>query len=191
MGQTKQEQILDVAETIVRSRGYNAFSYADIAAEVGTSKASLHHHFSTKSDLGLQLVTRFTNNVLQALEQIDTVHSSALIKLREYARLYEGAMEENQMCLCGMLAAEHETLSDAMQTAINDFFDGHERWLEQVLLKGRETGELAFDGEASVHAQAIVSSFQGALLVAKSQRSMRRMKLVSSHLVENYRATQP
>ncbi|MEM8689340.1 MAG: TetR/AcrR family transcriptional regulator [Pseudomonadota bacterium] len=180
-----------MAETIVRSRGYNAFSYADIAAEVGTSKASLHHHFSTKSDLGLQLVTRFTNNVLQALEQIDTVHSSALIKLREYARLYEGAMEENQMCLCGMLAAEHETLSDAMQTAINDFFDGHERWLEQVLLKGRETGELAFDGEASVHAQAIVSSFQGALLVAKSQRSMRRMKLVSSHLVENYRATQP
>lgn len=188
MGQSKQEQILDVAEAIVRSRGYNAFSYADIAAEVGTSKASLHHHFATKSALGLHLVTRFTNNVLQALEQIDTVHSSALIKLREYARLYEGAMEENQMCLCGMLAAEHETLSEAMQVAINDFFDGHESWLEQVLISGRESGELAFDGEASVHAQAIVSSFQGALLVAKSQRSMERMKLVSSHLVENYRA---
>ena len=188
MGQSKQEQILDVAEAIVRSRGYNAFSYADIAAEVGASKASLHHHFATKSQLGLQLVTRFTNNVLQVLGEIDELHSSALIKLREYARLYEGAMEENQMCLCGMLAAEHETLSEAMQVAINDFFDGHERWLEQILVAGRDNGELAFNGEAKVHAQSIVSSFQGALLVAKSQRSMSRMNAVSSHLVESYRA---
>ena len=188
MAQSKQEQILDVAEAIVRSRGFNAFSYADIAAEVGASKASLHHHFATKSDLGLQLITRFTDNVLQAMSQINELHTSNLIKLREYARLYEGAMEDNQMCLCGMLAAEHETLSADMQTAINRFFDGHELWLEQVLIAGRETGELAYDGDPRVHAQAIVSSFQGALLVAKSRRSMERMSVVSSHLVDNYRA---
>ena len=188
MAQSKQEQILDVAETIVRSRGFNAFSYADIAAEVGSSKASLHHHFATKSDLGLKLVTRFTDNVLQALSQINELHTSNLIKLREYARMYEGAMEDNQMCLCGMLAAEHETLSEDMQTAINDFFDGHELWLEQVLIEGKETGELAFEGDAKVHAQAIVSSFQGALLVAKSRRSMQRMNAVASHLVDSYRA---
>ncbi len=186
--QTKQEQILDVAETIVRSRGFNAFSYADIAAEVGASKASLHHHFATKSDLGLKLVTRFTNNVLQALGEITELHTSNLIKLREYARLYEGAMEENQMCLCGMLAAEQETLAEDMQTAINAFFTGHEQWLEQVLVAGKETGELAFEGDARVHAQSIVSSFQGALLVAKSQRSMQRMNTVASHLVDGYRA---
>ena len=188
MVQNKQEQILDVAEAIVRSRGFNAFSYADIAAQVGASKASLHHHFATKSDLGLKLVTRFTRNVLDALCEIDELHSSTLIKLREYARLYEGAMEENQMCLCGMLAAEHETLSEDMQLAINSFFDGHELWLEQVLVAGKENGELAFEGDAKVHAQAIVSSFQGALLVAKSRRSMQRMSVVASHLVDSYRA---
>lgn len=188
MAQSKQEQILDVAEAIVRSRGFNAFSYADIAAQVGASKASLHHHFATKSDLGLELVTRFTGNVLHALREIDELHSSTLIKLREYARLYEGAMEDNQMCLCGMLAAEHETLSEDMQAAINSFFEGHEVWLEKVLLEGRKSGELSFEGDAKVHAQSIVSSFQGALLVAKSQRSMQRMNVVASHLVEGYRA---
>ncbi len=188
MGQNKQEQILDAAEAIVRSRGFNAFSYADIAAQVGTSKASLHHHFSTKSDLGLELITRFTANVLQALKDIDQLHSSQLIKLREYSRLYEGAFEENKMCLCGMLAAEHETLSETMQDAINSFFDGHEIWLEQVLSAGKASGELDFSGEAKVHAQIIVSNLQGALLVAKSQRSMKRMNLVASHLVDGYRA---
>ncbi len=188
MVHNKQEQILDAAETIVRSRGFNAFSYADIAAQLGTSKASLHHHFSTKSDLGLELIIRFTANVLDALKSIDELHSSQLIKLREYARLYEGSFEENKMCLCGMLAAEHETLSDTMQDAINSFFDGHENWLEQVLTAGKLSGELSFEGDARVHAQVIVSNLQGALLVAKSQRSMKRMNLAASHLVDGYRA---
>ena len=65
---------------------------------------------------------------------------------------------------------------------------GGENWLENVLLAGRENGELSFEGDAKVHAQSIVSSFQGALLVAKSQRSLQRMNVVASHLVEGYRA---
>lgn len=188
MTQNRHEQILDVAEAIVRSRGFNAFSYADIAAQLGASKASLHHHFATKADLGLQLITRFSRNVLAAMQDIDESHSSNLIKLREYARMYEAALEDNQMCLCGMLAAEHETLSDQMQTAINSFFESHELWLEQVLQAGREDGELVFEGDSKTHAQLLLSSFQGAILVAKSQRSLKRMKIVSSHLIERYRA---
>lgn len=185
--QNRHDQILDVAEAIVRSRGFNAFSYADIAAQLGASKASLHHHFATKADLGLQMVTRFSRNVLDAMHEINESHSSNLIKLREYARLYEAALEENQMCLCGMLAAEHETLSEQMQTAINNFFHSHELWLKQVLEAGRQNGELTFEGEADVHAQLLVSSFQGAVLVAKSQGSLKRMKTVSAHLIEVYR----
>ena len=49
-------RILDVAERLVQLRGYNAFSYADVAKAVGIRKASLHYHFATKGDLGLALV---------------------------------------------------------------------------------------------------------------------------------------
>jgi len=45
-------RILDTAERLVQSRGYNGFSYADIAERVGITKASLHHHFETKATLG-------------------------------------------------------------------------------------------------------------------------------------------
>ncbi|MDP2026901.1 TetR/AcrR family transcriptional regulator [Sulfuriferula sp.] len=41
---------------MVQRRGFNDFSYADIANEVGIRKASLHHHFPTKTDLGLALI---------------------------------------------------------------------------------------------------------------------------------------
>ena len=63
------QRILDTAEDIVRSRGYNGFSYADIASILDVSKAALHHHFPTKVDLGMALIDRFTNAVLDYLNR--------------------------------------------------------------------------------------------------------------------------
>lgn len=185
--QSTYEQILSVAERIVRTRGFNGFSYADVAKEVGVTKATLHHHFSTKADLGLELIRRFTRNVSDALEDIDYSNLKSVTKLHEYARIYEGSLHENKMCLCGMLAAEHESLSDPMQKAIVEFFEGHEGWIERVLIAGKEVGELQFNGAAIEHARLIVSNLQGALLVAKSTQSLERITAVASNLVESYR----
>src|SRR5258708_35419404 len=51
--------ILDVAEQLAQTRGYNGFSYADIAAKVGVTKASLHYHFPSKAELGRHLIARY------------------------------------------------------------------------------------------------------------------------------------
>ena len=185
--QSTYEQILSVSESIVRSRGFNGFSYADVAAKLGISKATLHHHFPTKVDLGLELIRRFTQNVMDALHEIDSSTLKNLTKLYEYARIYEGSLHENKMCLCGMLAAEHESLSEPMQKAIIDFFESHETWLEKVLVEGKQAGELQFNGSAIEHARLIVSNMQGALLVAKSAQSLERITAVASNLIGSYR----
>ncbi len=52
-------RILDVAEQLAQTRGLNGFSYADIAAELNVTKASLHCHFPSKADLGRTLITRY------------------------------------------------------------------------------------------------------------------------------------
>ena len=136
MTMSTQEHIVAVADSIVRSRGFNGFSYADIAGELGVSKASLHHHFPTKGDLGLALIDTFSVALNESLEEIDRLHASELVKLREYLRFYEASLEENKMCLCGMLAVEHETLTEPMRNAINQFFVEHETWLECVFEPG-------------------------------------------------------
>jgi len=186
---SRYSQILDVAEGIVRSRGYNAFSYADVASIVGLSKASLHHHFPTKADLGLELVTRFEENVLDALAEIDNSDADNVTKLREYAAIFEVSLLENKMCLCGMLAAEHETLSDEMQNAISVFFERNEAWVAGVLEKGKASGELEFSGTALDQAQLFIASLQGALQIAKSMNSLQRIKSVAFNLVESYRVS--
>ncbi|MEX0346458.1 MAG: TetR/AcrR family transcriptional regulator [Rhizobiaceae bacterium] len=180
-------KILDVAEKLVRTRGFNGFSYADIASEVGIKKASLHHHYPTKMDLGLALVERFSSAVLGYLEQIDQSTEKSLTKLREYSHVYEQFFHENQMCLCGMLAAEHETISDEMQAAVGRYFEKQEEWLQNILTEGRERGEFSFAGSAAEHSRIIVTHFQGALLVAKSLNSLERIAAATSHLIETYR----
>ena len=52
-------RILDVAERLVQTRGYNGFSYADISAQLRIRNASVHYHFPTKTDLGKRLVSRY------------------------------------------------------------------------------------------------------------------------------------
>jgi AcrR family transcriptional regulator len=48
-----------IAERLVQTRGYNGFSYADVAAELNISKASLHYHFPGKAELGEALIRRY------------------------------------------------------------------------------------------------------------------------------------
>ncbi|MGI9426666.1 MAG: TetR/AcrR family transcriptional regulator [Hyphomicrobiaceae bacterium] len=181
------ERILDVAEDIVRSRGYNGFSYADVASELQLTKASLHHHFPTKGDLGLALIQRFSSNVLAYLQELDRASDCEYDKLKAYFEVYQGALSENKMCLCGMLAAEHETLPAEMQGGINQFFDGHVDWLERVLQAGRESGEFVFQGTPSENARSILASMQGGLMIAKSQHSTATLEIISKNLLRMYR----
>jgi TetR/AcrR family transcriptional regulator, transcriptional repressor for nem operon len=79
-GDTAQ-RILDIAEQLVQMRGYNAFSYAHIAAELGITKASLHYHFSGKAELGQALIARYAQRFALALEEIDSKATPAPAKL--------------------------------------------------------------------------------------------------------------
>src|SRR5438445_2152436 len=87
------EHALDIAERLVQTRGFNNFSYADIAKELGITTASLHYHFRGKAELGQALVTRYAERFGEALERIDRDTLDALGKLEAYARLYAGVLE--------------------------------------------------------------------------------------------------
>lgn len=47
------DRLLECADTCIQENGFEGFSYADLAKTLGIRKASIHHHFPTKNDLGL------------------------------------------------------------------------------------------------------------------------------------------
>src|SRR5580698_7556680 len=80
--------VLDVAERLVQVRGFNGFSYADVAAELKLSKAALHYHFAGKGELGEALLLRYSRRFAAALDVIDAEPIDAPGKLASYANLY-------------------------------------------------------------------------------------------------------
>lgn len=160
-------RILDVAERLVQTRGFNGFSYADVAAQVGVTTASLHYHFPSKTSLGEALVGRWTERHLSALAKIEHTRPSGLARLDAYTALYKGVSRGSRMGLCGMLAAEHQTLPQPMRTLVAAFLTANEHWLEQVLRAGRDDGSLDFDGPARSAALVFLAGVQGAALIAR------------------------
>ena len=177
------ERILDAAERLVQVRGYNGFSYADVAGELGITKASLHYHFRGKAELGEALIGRYAERFAGALSEIDAGDGDARSKLDAYARIYRDVLSEQRMCLCGMLAADYETLPEPMRAAVVRFFDENEAWLVGVLEEGRADGSLAVSGDTRDAAQAIVSGLEGALLVTRPYGDVARFEAAADRLV--------
>ena len=181
------ERILDVAEALVQSRGFNGFSYADVAEALGISKAALHYHFPGKAELGRALIARYTQRFAEALAEIDARIPEAPDKLAAYAGLYSEVLRGHRMCLCGMLAAEYQTLPDPMRDAVIAFIDANEAWVERVLFDGRQAGSIALAGSASDAARLIVSGLEGAMLVARPYGDVARFDTAAEGLLAGFR----
>ncbi len=176
-------RILDVAEQLIQVRGFNAFSYADIAAELDITKASLHYHYASKAQLGRALVDRYTQRFGELLAGIDARSADAPDQLRAYARLYSDVLRGRRMCLCGMLAAEYETLPGQIGDAVVEFFDLNEVWLTRVLQRGREEDSLQFAGSAKDTSRMLISGLEGAMLVARPYGDLKRFQSAARRLL--------
>jgi len=181
---TTADRILDVAERLTQSQGYNGFSYADVAAELELTRAALHYHFPGKAELGLALVARYAQRFMTALSAIDALDDPCA-ELAAYAQLYLDVLEDRRMCLCGMLAAEHQTLPARMQDAVIAFFDDNERWLATVLDDGRAKGALTFAGTSEATARMIVDGLEGAMLVARLHHDPSRFRASADRLLDS------
>ena len=171
---------------MVQTRGFNAFSYADIASALSVSKASLHYHFASKAELGVRLIERYEDGFERALGAIDLGGGGAVVKLRRYVDIYAQVLADERMCLCGMLAAEFVTLPKAMQTALDGFFKLNERWLVSVLEEGKASGCLRFKGSAAEAAQFIIGSLEGSMMMARSHGGMARFDAATRHLLADF-----
>jgi TetR/AcrR family transcriptional regulator, transcriptional repressor for nem operon len=176
--------ILDAAERLVQTRGFNGFSYADIAAELAVTKASLHYHFPTKAALGRALIARYREAFLGALAAIDAEELDALEALSRYVRLYAAVLSDQRMCLCGMVAAEYATLPKGMQEEIRRFFTANEVWLAQVIEEGAAAGVLSVRSTPLECARLVLSTLEGAMLVARSYQSLARFEVTARRLLD-------
>lgn len=167
----------------MRERGFNGFSYANVAAELGLTSATLHYHFPGKAELGEALITRDAERFADALATIDAGVTDAHAKLAAFAGLYADRLNGRRVCLCAVLVAEYETLPEPMRRAIDRFFSDSEEWLATVLEQGRAGGSLSFEALPRDAAGMIIGGLVGAMLLARSTDDVNRFRSAASLLL--------
>jgi len=60
MNDTRSE-IIRLGSELIRSIGYNSFSYADISKALNIKNAAIHYYFPSKSDLGVEIIRENLN----------------------------------------------------------------------------------------------------------------------------------
>jgi TetR/AcrR family transcriptional regulator, transcriptional repressor for nem operon len=177
------DRILDIAERLVQTRGFNAFSYGDIADELGVKAAAIHYHFASKDILGKALVVRYRRGFHAHLDALDKLER-AMDKLRGYTQLYiEVLKQDERLCLCAMMAADFMTLPGPMRSEVKRFFEDNESWLAKVLNEGQGGKELHFQGNPDTMARLMLDALEGGMLVSRCHGEVARFRAVANQLL--------
>lgn len=163
-------RILDCAQALITSGGYNGFSYADVSEQVGITKASIHHHFPKKSDLVRVLVQRYRTAAGDGLAALSASTPGAPDRLEAYAAWWSACIADGSMpiCICAMLAAEMPALPADVAAEVRLHFAHLAAWLEGVIVAGQASRAFGVRLDPAAEAQAFMATAHGAMLSARA-----------------------
>ena len=167
---TTQQKLIDSARRLIQMRGYNGFSYADVAEEVQVRKASIHHHFPAKSDLARAVVEQSRALIVEQTAALAAGDFDPEAQLRMYTSYWEKCIADASapFCVAGMLASELPTLPDDLGNAVRSHFEDLSNWLEIVLTRGAQIGRFELQGSARQEAESFMAMVYGAMLMARA-----------------------
>jgi len=178
------DKILDLAETLIQTRGYSAFSYQDISDALAIRKASIHYHFPSKTELGIAVIDRYIERFGAALEEVEAEDKLSSMGMLDYyvAPYLQYARTADKVCLCGALAGEMMALPAPLRQRVDRFFKTHQKWLAGILKRGVTRGEFKLATSPEKMARLILGALQGALLVKRTTADPSQMRDVVTAL---------
>ncbi len=164
--------LLDAAEKAARTMGFDGFSYADLAEDVGIRKSSIHHHFPSKAKLSVALMQRYHENFQAVCSEIDANFSTGGEKLNELINQYRARSDDGKrLCLCASFSASRDSLSPDVVHQISLFRAMVIDWLTGAFEKGQSDGSISGVLDPALESAAALSLLEGAQLAARAEEN--------------------
>jgi TetR/AcrR family transcriptional regulator, transcriptional repressor for nem operon len=165
MTSSTRDKIIELAQEAIATRGYAAFSFRELAAELGIKSASIHYHFPTKTHLGVEVARAWRQKLETALMGIAAQTANPRQALDDLVSIYRHEAKTSQrMTVCTMLAAEINNLPEEIRSEMGQFYALNLGWIKARLL---DSGFAEL--EADEKSRQIFALLQGALIGAKGQ----------------------
>jgi TetR/AcrR family transcriptional repressor of nem operon len=166
----KADEIVHSARGLIITGGYNGFSYADISAQVGIRKASIHHHFPTKADLVRVVISRYREEARHGLAAVSAGIPDPVDQLGAYTGYWEACIRDDAapFCVCAMLAAELSVLPPDVAVEVRGHFHDSSTWLAEVMEAGVAKGRMRLQRPAKQEGISFLATVHGAMLSARA-----------------------
>lgn len=165
MAVNTRDALLKSAEIHLRTRGYGAFSYADLSEEIGIRKASIHHHFPSKENLGEALIQQYIARFTEKLLSLDTQHADPIMRLREFSLLFLASANDHLLPMCGALAAEMAALPESLQILGRGLLTQELNWIEKTLEQAAQMHGWVLSKPTDQYARMLLSALEGASFI--------------------------
>ena len=168
-----QDLLITEAERLVRTRGFDAMSFADLATAADIRKASVHYHFPTKADLAAKMIARYRADVAKELDAIADAFVTSADRARGFLKLYSDALHEGEaVCLCVAMSAGKNSFDTKTLTELDAFQEMALSWLIDMFRTN--DGTIAGVQDPEQEARALFALVEGAQLVARSHSDVSK-----------------
>ncbi len=164
----KRSEILDAAQRLVYSKGYERMTIQDILNDLGMSSGAFYHYFSSKPAVLEALIERGQPEVEQMLAAIaDNANLSAPEKLRQFFAALDRLRSEQQAMIAGLLrvwfADENAIVREKADAAIVEL---RAPLLNAIVQQGVEEGVFTtpYPDQAGILIMSILRGMNNALL---------------------------
>jgi len=141
----KRKEIIDVAQRLVYTKGYDQMSIQDILDELQISKGAFYHYFDSKGDLLEALIDRMRQEmepiVLPIIDDPDLPTFDKLHRLFDAAARWKTARKEYLLSLLRIWYADENAI--VRQKATANVFKWFAPLLAGVVRQGAQEGVLA------------------------------------------------
>lgn len=164
MSDTK-DKIVTLADHLVRTKGFNAFSYKDIADPMEIKNAAIHYHFPAKADLGISVIDSEIAKFMESAEKWRKLPEDK--QLAKLVDVFHRHGTNGFICLMGSLAPDFETFTDPMKEKVQEMGNVIVNWITACLENGRAHQRFHFEGEAYDRALLIITNLQSSLILSR------------------------
>ncbi len=182
-GRQLRSEIVETTTVLIQERGVSGFSFGDVAGQLAVKPPSIHHHFRTKDDLVVEVVSAYTRRFNGLVEDIPD--GSARARILSYADLFARVASSDRLCLCASVSSDWLAVGERTKSDVQQFFAEQQGWLEAEICAGTSAGEFGSERPPAELALLVLSALEGALLVGRASADQATaIKRVARLLVE-------
>lgn len=161
-----RDRILEMGEELFRTRGFNAFSYYDLAEALCVRPPAIHYHFRTKDDLAIAILERERARFASFVAEMHAI-DDPVVALKQFAASFAAHAQAHHICLIGASGSDYHTFGEAVHVHVRGMAEEILTWLTATLREGRRRGVVVFAGSAPTRAMMLAATLAASLHLAR------------------------